>query len=52
MRVVNMNMRPPFRPGARNVLIPDIGRRHPLKDGTQRYRDIEFRTTSGKLCFP
>ncbi|WP_349306569.1 quinone oxidoreductase family protein [Streptomyces malaysiensis] len=33
----------------RNVLIPEIGRRYPLEDAAQAHRDIESRTTSGKL---
>ncbi|MEY9997126.1 NADPH2:quinone reductase [Streptomyces sp. V4I8] len=37
----------------RNILIPDIGRRYPLKDAAQAHHDIESRTTSGKLVlFP
>jgi NADPH2:quinone reductase len=32
-----------------NVLNPGIGRRYPLKDAAQAHRDIESRTTSGKL---
>lgn len=31
------------------VLVPDIGGRYPLKDAAQAHRDIESRTTSGKL---
>jgi NADPH:quinone reductase-like Zn-dependent oxidoreductase len=27
----------------------DIGRRHPLKDAVQAHRDIESRSTTGKL---
>ncbi|MFJ9033911.1 quinone oxidoreductase family protein [Streptomyces sp. NPDC102274] len=33
----------------RGVLDPGIGRRYPLKDAEQAHRDIESRTTTGKL---
>ncbi|WP_203655397.1 quinone oxidoreductase family protein [Actinocatenispora rupis] len=37
----------------RNILIPDIGRRYPLDGAAQAHRDIESRTTTGKLLlFP